>query len=130
MARVGEAESPELPAERKGEARRDPARLLRRLEVERVDLLAMAAFLVVAFVIRFFSPIMPDFLTRGFGSAPVSNCVHSTPVDSRNDIGTLCGLAYPFQRNTATATLPPTPPEGEVFAEAAPETTPLPGPAA
>jgi dolichyl-phosphate-mannose--protein O-mannosyl transferase len=88
-----------------------------RLEVDRVDLIAMGAFLVVAFVLRFFSPIMPDFFMRPLQSAPVGNCVQNTPVDSHNHTGTLCGLAYPFQRNTSTATLPPTPPEGEVFDE-------------
>ena len=41
----------------------------------------------------------------------------NTEASIRNDTGTLCGLAYPFQRNTAGATMPPTPPEGEVFDE-------------
>jgi hypothetical protein len=92
-------------------------RLGRRLELDRADLLLMAAFLVVAFVLRFFSPIMPDFFTRPLGSAPVSNCVQNTPISGRSHTGTLCGLAYPFQRDTAAATLPPAPPEGEVFDE-------------
>jgi dolichyl-phosphate-mannose-protein mannosyltransferase len=96
---------------------REPRGPLRRLQLERADLLLMAGFVVVAFVLRFFSPIMPDFFTRPFQSAPVSNCVSNTAVDSRGETGTLCGLAYPFQRSTATATLPPTPPEGEVFDE-------------
>src|SRR5205823_2281566 len=101
-----ELERPEVPAGRGREAR--PARTwLPRIGLERVDLLLMAAFVVVAFVLRFFSPIMPNFLTKPLGSTPISNCVTNTPIDSRNQTGTLCGLAYPFQRNTATATLPP-----------------------
>jgi dolichyl-phosphate-mannose-protein mannosyltransferase len=88
-----------------------------RLGLARPDLLAMAVLLVVAFVLRFFSPLMPDFLIKGLGAAPISNCVHSTPVDVRNDLGTLCGLAYPYQRNYAQPGQPPTPPNGQVFDE-------------
>ncbi len=81
------------------------------------DLLAMGVLLVVAFGFRFFSPLMPDFLSRPFETAPVSNCVRGTPVDAQNHTGTLCGLAYPYQRNYSAQGAPPTPPEGEVFDE-------------
>ena len=91
--------------------------LLRRLGLERLDLLAMGVLLVVAFVFRFFSPLMPDILTRPFAGAPISNCVRHTPIDARNDTGTLCGLAYPFQRSYAQSGQPPTPPNGQVFDE-------------
>ncbi|HKF75563.1 MAG TPA: phospholipid carrier-dependent glycosyltransferase [Candidatus Dormibacteraeota bacterium] len=89
--------------------------LLDRLRLDRFDLWAMGALLLVAFVLRFFSPIMPDVLA---GKPDlVSNCVHNTPVDARNDLGTLCGLAYPYQRNYAPAGQAPTPPNGQVFDE-------------
>lgn len=91
--------------------------LLRRLDLERPDLLLMGAFLVVAFAFRFFSPLMPDIFARPFQSAPVSNCVTKTPVDTQGHLGTLCGLAYPYQPNTAKAPLPPSPAQGEVFDE-------------
>ncbi|MBO0686513.1 MAG: phospholipid carrier-dependent glycosyltransferase, partial [Candidatus Dormibacteraeota bacterium] len=91
--------------------------ILRRLDLERPDLLLMGAFLVVAFAFRFFSPLMPDIFARPFQSAPVSNCVTKTPVDTQGHLGTLCGLAYPYQPNTAKAPLPPSPAEGEVFDE-------------
>jgi hypothetical protein len=63
-----------------------------RLRLGRADLAAMGLLLVVAFGLRYFSPIMPD-LFAGELWPPVSNCVRSTPVDQRGDPGTLCGLA-------------------------------------
>ncbi|MGH7903864.1 MAG: phospholipid carrier-dependent glycosyltransferase [Candidatus Dormibacteraceae bacterium] len=48
----------------------------------------------------------------------VSNCVRSTPVDARGHLGTLCGLAYPYQRGYpqgSANTL--SPPAGQVFDE-------------
>jgi dolichyl-phosphate-mannose-protein mannosyltransferase len=91
--------------------------LLQRLDLQGADLVLMGAFLVVAFAFRFFSPLMPDLFARPFESAPISNCVRNTPVDSHNDTGVLCGLAYPYQRSTSSPTLPPTPPQGQVFDE-------------
>ena len=38
--------------------------LLERLRLDRTDLVAMGVLLLVAFVFRFFSPIMPDFFSR------------------------------------------------------------------
>ena len=93
-------------------------RALRYLELERIDLLALAALLVVAFVFRFFSPLMPDFFTHPFDGAPISDCVRSTPVDPQGHLGTLCGLAYPFQKGYAASPGEPlSPPGGEIFDE-------------
>jgi dolichyl-phosphate-mannose-protein mannosyltransferase len=89
--------------------------LLERLQLDRTDLLAMGVFLLVAFVFRFFSPIMPDLFSGHLGL--VGNCVQNTPVDVRNDTGTLCGLAYPFQRSYAQPGQAPSPPNGQVFDE-------------
>jgi predicted membrane-bound dolichyl-phosphate-mannose-protein mannosyltransferase len=91
--------------------------LLERLGLERPDLIAMGVLVVVAFVLRFYSPLFPDFLTKPFQGPPISNCVQSTPVDPQNHVGTLCGLNYPFQRNYAQVGQPPTPPDGQVFDE-------------
>lgn len=91
--------------------------VLRRLELERVDVALLAALLAVAFVLRYFSPLMPDLFARPFQSAPLSNCVHDTPVDAQGRPGTLCGLAYPFQRSYAQPGQPPSPPNGQVFDE-------------
>jgi dolichyl-phosphate-mannose-protein mannosyltransferase len=82
----------------------------RWFRIRRGDVLAMALLLVVAFGLRFFSPILPDlFSGHGF----LSNCVHSTPIDPKGDTGTLCGLSYPYQRANQDGQ----PPEGEVFDE-------------
>ena len=92
-------------------------RLLARLELQRPDVVALLVLTAVAFVFRFFSPLMPDVLSHPFQGAPISNCVQNTPVDTANHAGTLCGLAYPFQRNYAQAGQPPTPPQGQIFDE-------------
>ncbi len=89
--------------------------LLERLRLDRTDLVAMGVLLLVAFVFRFFSPIMPDLFSGHLGL--VSNCVQNTPVDVRNDTGTLCGLAYPYQRSYAQPGQAPSPPNGQVFDE-------------
>jgi dolichyl-phosphate-mannose--protein O-mannosyl transferase len=94
--------------------------LLAYLGLDRVDLWAAAALLLVAFAIRFFSPIFPDFFAHPDRWPPVSNCVRSTPVDAQGDPGRLCGLAYPFTRGHVSPDRPsdpPQPPEGEVFDE-------------
>ncbi len=88
------------------------------LDLQRPDLLVAGGLLVVAFVLRFFSPLMPDFFAHPFSGSPISNCVHSTPVDARGTAGTLCGLSYPYQRGyAATSGAPLQPPEGEIFDE-------------
>jgi dolichyl-phosphate-mannose-protein mannosyltransferase len=89
--------------------------LLDRLRLDRTDLAVMGGLLLVAFVFRFFSPLMPDVLTGHPGL--VSNCVHNTPVDVQNDTGTLCGLAYPFQRSYPQPGQGASPPNGQVFDE-------------
>jgi dolichyl-phosphate-mannose--protein O-mannosyl transferase len=94
------------------------ARAGRYLDLQRPDLLALAILFVVAFGLRFFSPIMPDLFAHPLQGAPVSNCVHSTPIDAQGTLGTLCGLAYPFQRGyAAQAGAPLQPPQGEIFDE-------------
>src|SRR5262252_1285830 len=87
---------------------------LERLHLDRTDLGVMSALLLVAFIFRFFSPLMPDLLT---GKGLVSNCVHNTPINVQNQPGTLCGLAYPYQRSYAQPGQVPQPPEGEIFDE-------------
>jgi Dolichyl-phosphate-mannose-protein mannosyltransferase/C-terminal four TMM region of protein-O-mannosyltransferase len=84
---------------------------------DRWDALAILAFTVVAFVIRFYSPIMPDFFVHPFQGPTISNCVPSTPVDPQGDPGTLCGLAYPFNRGYADSNGVLSPPNGQVFDE-------------
>ncbi|HXM53751.1 MAG TPA: phospholipid carrier-dependent glycosyltransferase [Candidatus Dormibacteraeota bacterium] len=92
-----------------------PPGLLERLRLDQVDVTAMGALLLVAAFLRFFSPLMPDV----FSGKPnlLSNCVTNTPINAQNQIGTLCGLAYPFQRSYAAAGQAPTPPNGQVFDE-------------
>lgn len=109
LARSPETVEPELEAEPR------QSRLLERLRLERADLVAMGVFLVVAFVFRYFSPLMPDLFSGHPGL--ISNCVHNTPVNVQNEPGTLCGLAYPYQRSAPAQDQSPTPPEGEIFDE-------------
>ena len=81
---------------------------------DRWDLVAILTLTVVAFVIRFWSPILPDvFLPNNTGPV-VTNCVGSTPIDAQGDKGTICGLAYPFNRGYGN---PLSPPNGQVFDE-------------
>jgi len=105
-------EGPEASPE---EAPRRRPWLLDRLAIDQADVVLMAAFLLLAFVLRYFSPLMPDILSGKID--PISNCVTNTPVDSQNHLGTLCGFAYPFQRNYAAPGQPPSPPDGQVFDE-------------
>jgi dolichyl-phosphate-mannose--protein O-mannosyl transferase len=84
---------------------------------DRWDAAALLAFTVVAFVLRFYSPIMPDFFLHPFQGPLVSNCVPSTPIDAQGDPGTLCGLAYPFNRGYKDSLGGLSPPRGQVFDE-------------
>jgi len=84
---------------------------------DRVDLVALLALTAVAFVLRFFSPILPDFFAHPFQGPPVTDCVASTPVDAQGDPGTLCGLAYPFNRGFPDTNGQLSPPNGQVFDE-------------
>ncbi len=104
------------PAVERGEDGGRGFSLLRRLRLERADLAIMGILLVVAFGLRYFSPIMPDLFAGKLWPA-VGDCVHSTPVDQRGDPGTLCGLAYPYQRSYAAPGQAPSPPNGQVFDE-------------
>jgi dolichyl-phosphate-mannose--protein O-mannosyl transferase len=59
---------------------------------------------------------MPDFFAHPTQWPPVSNCVSSTPIDAQGDLGTLCGLAYPFNKGYPSGgTFSPA--NGEVFDE-------------
>ncbi|HEY7201104.1 MAG TPA: phospholipid carrier-dependent glycosyltransferase [Candidatus Dormibacteraeota bacterium] len=89
--------------------------LLARLRLDQLDVVAMGILLLVAFVLRFFSPLMPDLFTGRLG--PISNCVSNTPIDAQNHIGTLCGLSYPYQRSYSAPGQAPSPPDGQVFDE-------------
>ena len=84
---------------------------------DRWDLIAMLALTVVAFVLRFYSPIMPDFFVHPFQGPVITNCVSNTPIDAKGDPGTICGLAYPFNRGYADANGVLSPPNGQVFDE-------------
>ena len=108
------AAAAELEPQDHGGGRR-PSWLLERLRIDRLDVVAMGVFLLVAFVFRFFSPLMPDLLSGK--PSLISNCVNNTPVDAQNHLGTLCGLSYPYQRNYAAPGQAPTPPNGQVFDE-------------
>jgi hypothetical protein len=84
---------------------------------DRWDLIAVLGLTAVAFVLRFYSPIMPDFFVHPFQSPTVTNCVRNTPIDAKGDPGTLCGLAYPFNRGYPDASGVLSPPNGQVFDE-------------
>ncbi len=99
----------EAPAVRRGP--------LGALNLQRPDLIALLLLTAVAFFLRFFSPLMPDVLTAPLSGAPLTSCVRSTPVDATNRLGTLCGLAYPYQRGYAAPGQPPAPPQGQIFDE-------------
>ena len=84
---------------------------------DRSDLVTILALIVVAFVLRFYSPIMPDFFVHPFQGPAITNCVPSTPIDAQGDAGTLCGLAYPFNRGYPDSNKVLSPPNGQVFDE-------------
>jgi hypothetical protein len=84
---------------------------------DRWDLVALFALTLVAFVLRFYSPIMPDFFVHPFQGPAITNCVQSTPIDAQGNPGTLCGLAYPFNRGYPDSNKVLSPPNGQVFDE-------------
>lgn len=84
---------------------------------DRLDAIALIAFTVVAFVLRSYSPIMPDFFLHPFQGPLISNCVSKTPIDPTGTPGTLCGLAYPFNRGYPDNNGRLSPPNGQVFDE-------------
>jgi dolichyl-phosphate-mannose-protein mannosyltransferase len=84
---------------------------------DRWDLLAVLALTAVAFVLRFYSPIMPDFFVHPFQGPVITNCVSNTPINAKGDPGTICGLAYPFNRGYADSNGVLSPPNGQVFDE-------------
>ena len=71
------------------------SRVLLALRLQGWDLVALVILTAIAFFIRFFSPITPNFIAHPFSGQPISFCVPNTPVDVYGDPGTLCGLAYP-----------------------------------
>ncbi len=84
---------------------------------DRWDLLAVLALTAVAFVLRFYSPIMPDFFVHPFQGPAITDCVSNTPINAAGDPGTLCGLAYPFNRGYPDSNGVLSPPNGQVFDE-------------
>jgi hypothetical protein len=81
------------------------------------DAIALLALTVVAFVLRFYSPIMPDFFLHPFQGPFITDCVQNTPIDAKGDPGTLCGLAYPFNRGYPDQSGDLSPSDGQVFDE-------------
>ncbi|HEY3194567.1 MAG TPA: phospholipid carrier-dependent glycosyltransferase [Candidatus Dormibacteraeota bacterium] len=79
----------------------------------------------MGFVLRFYSPIMPDFFLHPFRGPLISNCVQGTPVNTEGQPGAVCGLAYPFMKGYCPTAVvsgarcqePLSPPNGEVFDE-------------
>ena len=83
---------------------------------DRFDLMALIALTAVAFVLRFFSPILPNFFVNPFDTPWITDCVANTPTDPQGDPGTICGLAYPYNRgNLVNGQYEP--PAGQVFDE-------------
>jgi hypothetical protein len=100
-----------------GPAQNQGRRLSDRNYFDRWDLVAILGLTAVAFVIRFFSPILPNLIVPGNSGAAVTDCVTSTPIDAQGDLGTLCGLAYPFNKGYKDANGQLSPPNGQVFDE-------------
>ena len=84
---------------------------------DRFDLLLLFVLTAVAFVLRFYSPIMPDIFAHPLHGPAITDCVSSTPIDAAGDTGTLCGLAYPFNRGYPDSNGRLSPPNGQVFDE-------------
>ncbi len=84
---------------------------------DRLDLAFVIAFTAVAFGLRFFSPIMPDIFVHPLQGPVITDCVSNTPINAAGDAGTLCGLAYPFNRGYPSSNGPLSPPNGQVFDE-------------
>jgi hypothetical protein len=84
---------------------------------DRWDLVAILALTTIAFGVRFFSPILPDFFLHPLDPPAITNCVSNTPINPLGDKGTLCGLAYPFNRGYADSSGHLSPPNGQVFDE-------------
>ena len=96
----------------------EPAQIKRKaIYFDRWDLIAVLSLTAVAFVLRFYSPIMPDFFLHPFQGPVITNCVSNTPIDAKGDPGTICGLAYPFNRGYAGSNGVLSPPNGQVFDE-------------
>jgi dolichyl-phosphate-mannose--protein O-mannosyl transferase len=95
-----------------------PPRLERKtVYFDRLDVVAVLLLTSVAFVLRYFSPILPDLFVHPTQGPAITNCVSSTPVDPKGDHGTLCGLTYPFNRGYADANGVLSPSNGQVFDE-------------
>jgi dolichyl-phosphate-mannose--protein O-mannosyl transferase len=88
-----------------------------RTYFDRWDLITLLALTAVAFVLRYFSPIMPDFFVHPFQGPLITNCVSNTPIDPAGNPGTICGLAYPFNRGYPDSNGVLSPPNGQVFDE-------------
>jgi dolichyl-phosphate-mannose-protein mannosyltransferase len=89
----------------------------RPVDFDRWDAVAMLVLTAVAFVLRFYSPIMPEFFVHPTSGPLITNCVPNTPINAAGDPGTLCGLAFPFNRGYADQNGVLSPPNGQVFDE-------------
>src|SRR5216683_7160401 len=117
---MGDQRAPALPAGSepgRGQAQKTAAVKGPRAYFDRWDLLAVLALTAVAFVLRFYSPIMPDFFVHPFQGPAITDCVSNTPINAAGDPGTLCGLAYPFNRGYPDSNGVLSPPNGQVFDE-------------
>src|SRR5216684_8262989 len=117
---MGDQRAPALPARSEpgwGQAQKTAAVKGPRAYFDRWDLLAVLALTAVAFVLRFYSPIMPDFFVHPFQGPAITDCVSNTPINAAGDPGTLCGLAYPFNRGYPDSNGALSPPNGQVFDE-------------
>jgi len=85
--------------------------------ISRWELAVAAGLLALAFGLRFFSPLFPDLIAHPLESAPLGICVNNTPVDTKGHPGTLCGLAYPYQRGYPDRTGQLSPAGGQIFDE-------------
>ena len=95
----------------------EPGPRPRPIYFDRWDAIAVLVFTVVAFVLRFYSPIMPDFFLHPFQGPFITDCVANTPINPIGDSGTVCGLSYPFNRGYADNNGILSPPHGQVFDE-------------
>ena len=88
-----------------------------RTYIDGIDVAALLILTAVAFLLRFFGPILPDFFLHPFQGPLITNCVSSTPIDAQGHAGTICGLAYPFNRGYPDVNGQLSPPNGQVFDE-------------
>src|ERR1700692_2271084 len=96
----------------------EPAQIKRKaIYFDRWDLIAALFLTAVAFVLRFSRAHIPDFFLHPSQGTGITNGLPSAPVDAKGDPGTICGLAYPFNRGYPDSNGVLSPPNGQVFDE-------------